>query len=73
MVVSVNVAAREVDSVYCGNGEIDCESKGLGRMTPLLADGAVGLMVMVEKTRDSVATTAIVTRTGSVSVEEKLQ
>lgn len=72
VVVSVSVVARETGSDYCGNGEIDHVSTGPGRMTRLLADDAVSLMVMVEKARDSVAS-AMVTCSGNVSVGEMLQ
>lgn len=69
----VNVAARKIGTVYLGNGEIDRVSKGLERTTPLLAVGAVGLMVIVEKTRDGVMAIAMVTRSGNVSVRDTLQ
>ena len=60
VVVSVGVVMGEMGSVYCGNGEIDRVSKGLGRMILLAAGDAVDLIVvMVEKARDGIATTAI--------------
>lgn len=69
----MNVAAGKMGSVCCRNGEIDRVSTELGKMTPLLADDAVCLMVMVEEKRDGVTMTAVVARSGSVSMEELLQ
>lgn len=47
-------------SVYCGNGEINRISKELGIIILLIAGDAVDLIVVIiEKARDGIATTAI--------------
>jgi len=50
----------EIGLVYCGNGEINYILKGLGRVIFFVAGDAVDLIVViVEKARDGIATTAI--------------
>jgi len=60
VVISIGVIIGKIGSVYCGNSEIDRVSKELGRIILLIAGDAVDLIVvMVEKARDGIATTAI--------------
>ena len=60
MVISIGIIIGKIGSVYYGNGEIDRVLKELGRMILLIAGDAVDLIVViVEKARDGIATTAI--------------
>ena len=60
MVISIGVIIGKIGLVYCGNGEIDCILKELGRIILLIAGDVVDLIVMmVKKARDDIATTTI--------------
>jgi len=60
VVISIGIIIGKIGSVYYGNGEIDRVLKELGRMILLIAGDAVDLIVViVEKARDGIATTAI--------------
>jgi hypothetical protein len=60
VVISIGVVIGKIGSVYCGNGEIDCVLKELGRIILLIAGDAVDLIVViVKKARDGIVTTAI--------------
>jgi len=60
VVIFIGVIIGKMGLVYCGNGKIDRVLKELGRIILLVAGDAVDLIVvMVEKARDGIATTAI--------------
>ena len=60
VVISINVVIGEMGLIYCGNSEINCVLKELGIMIFFAAGDVVNLIVViVEKARDGIATTAI--------------
>ena len=60
VVVFISIIIGEINLVYCRNGKINYILKELGIMIPFTAGDAIDLIVViVEKARDGIATTAI--------------